>query len=94
MANTVSDKVKISNKLGLHARPAMMFVETASKYQSGVTVCRSDNEAEKVDGKSIMQMMMLAATQGTELLITADGDDATDAVKSLIALVNSRFEED
>lgn len=94
VSGTACEKVIISNKLGLHARPAMMFVDTASKYQSGITVCRSDNEAEKVDGKSIMQMMMLAATQGTELTITAEGDDACEAVGALIQLINSRFEEE
>jgi phosphotransferase system HPr (HPr) family protein len=71
-----------------------MFVETASKFKATVTVFRCDNEEEKVDGKSIMQMMMLAATSGTQLAINAEGDDACDAVKALIELVNSRFEED
>jgi len=87
-------KVVIGNRLGLHARPAMMFVETAMKYQADITVRRSDQD-ETIDGKSIMQMMMLAATQGTELEITArNHDDSEDAVKDLVALVKSKFQEE
>ncbi|MHC4107168.1 MAG: HPr family phosphocarrier protein [Planctomycetota bacterium] len=88
-----SRKVTIKNKLGLHARPAMMFVETASKYQAEVSVCRTD-QSEPVDGRSIMQMMMLAATQGTELEISATGEDAEDAVEALVELVKSSFQEE
>ena len=93
MAKTASRKVTIQNRLGLHARPAMIFVEAASKYASKITVSRTDQE-ETVDGKSIMQMMMLAATEGTQIEITATGHDAEDAVAALVALVESRFTED
>ncbi|MBT8485951.1 MAG: HPr family phosphocarrier protein [Phycisphaerales bacterium] len=85
--------ITIGNKLGLHARPAMLFVECASKFSADISVRRAD-APEKVDGKSIMQMMMLAATQGTDLEIAACGDDANDAVATLVALVESRFHED
>ncbi len=88
-----SRKVTIKNKLGLHARPAMMFVETASKYQAKVSVCRTD-QSEPVDGRSIMQMMMLAATEGTELEISATGEDAEIVVEALVDLVKSNFQED
>ena len=88
-----SRKVTIKNTLGLHARPAMMFVETASKYQADVRVCRTD-QSESVDGRSIMQVMMLAATQGTQLEISATGEDAEDAVEALVELVKSNFQED
>ncbi len=91
---TASGNVTISNKLGLHARPAMMFVDTANKFDCAISVIRTDNPDEKIDGKSIMQMMMLAATMGTELQIEADGDDCQDAVDALIALVKSNFEEE
>lgn len=85
----------ICNRLGLHARPAMAFVDLATGFESAVTVERTDhNPAERVDGKSIMQMMMLAATQGTELLIRAEGPDAPEACKRLKALVDSGFDED
>ena len=93
MSKTATAKVTIDNKLGLHARPAMIFVETASAYQSAITVRRLDSR-EPVDGKSIMQMMMLAATQGTKIEITATGSDADDALIDLVALVKSRFQED
>ena len=83
----------IANRLGLHARPAMMFVETAMKFKAEITVRRTDQD-EAVDGKSIMQMMMLAATKGTELEITARNDDCEDAVKELMALVKGMFQEE
>jgi phosphocarrier protein len=88
-----SANVVITNKLGLHARPAMMFVEAASRFASEIIVSRCDHR-EPVDGKSIMQMMMLAATQGTELEITARGSDADAAVAALAALIRSRFDEE
>lgn len=88
---TASCKVVITNKLGLHARPAMCFVDAAMPFKSAITVKRAD---QTVDGKSIMQMMMLAATKGTELEILADGEDAEAAVVVLKKLVESCFDED
>jgi phosphocarrier protein len=93
LSHTVSDKVRITNKLGLHARPAMMFVQAAARYRATITVVRVD-DSQRVDGKSIMEMMMLAATSGTEILITASGEDADQAVVELVALVKSRFGEE
>lgn len=93
MSKSTSAKVKIANRLGLHARPAMMFVEIAAKFESDVTVRRTD-QTEIVDGKSIMQLMMLAATQGTELEITACGEDAAPAIEGLITLIKSNFSEE
>lgn len=93
MAKTASAIVTISNRLGLHARPAMLFVQTAANWHSDITVRRTDQQ-ETVDGKSIMQMMMLAATQGTALEVQATGDDADQAVKDLVALVKSNFNDD
>lgn len=86
-----STKVTIINRLGLHARPAMEFVDMAMQFKAGVTVKRSD---QAVDGKSIMQMMLLAATQGTELEILADGEDADAAIVALKKLVESGFSEE
>jgi len=83
--------VTIQNRLGLHARPAMAFVDTANGFTSDVQVKKG---SQSVDGKSIMQMMMLAATQGTELQIVAEGDDADDAVAALVTLVDRKFDED
>ncbi len=84
-------QVTIQNKLGLHARPAMQFVDIANQYQSGIKVCKGD---QSVDGKSIMQMMMLAATAGTVLKIVADGNDAPQALDALETLINGRFGEE
>ncbi|MFN7441425.1 MAG: HPr family phosphocarrier protein [Phycisphaerales bacterium] len=88
---TASAKVTIVNRLGLHARPAMEFVDMANAHQSAITVKR---EEQSVDGKSIRMMMLLAATQGTELEIIAEGDDAEKAVEALRALVAGGFNED
>jgi len=83
--------VKITNRLGMHARPAMLFAEVAGKFTATITV--GHPESDKVDAKSIMQLMMLAATEGTTLTINADGDDADDAISKLIELVSSGFNE-
>ncbi len=83
----------ISNSLGLHARPAMAFADMANTFVSSILVRRADAE-ETVDGKSIMQMLLLAATAGTEIEICADGPDAEGAVAALVRLVESRFDED
>jgi len=87
---TVKASFTIKNRLGFHARPAMSFVERASKFKSKITI---SNEREAVDGKSIMQLMMLAATQGTELNIEAIGPDANDAVSDLIAFADRNFDQ-
>lgn len=86
-----SVKVTITNKLGLHARPAMSFADTAAQFKSDIHVIKGGN---KFDGKSIMNLMMLAATQGTELEITATGADADDALAALQKLVESNFDEE
>lgn len=83
--------VKIQNKLGLHARPAMAFVDLAGRYKSTLTIRK---QGQTVDGKSIMQMMMLAATQGTDLEIEASGPDAEKMVADLENLVNRKFDEE
>jgi len=84
-------QVTIVNRLGLHARPAMTFVDLASTFKSEVTVKRGDQE---VDGKSIMHMMMLAATKGTTLEVTAVGEDAEKACTALKKLVDTGFDEE
>ena len=84
-------RATIVNRLGLHARPAMAFVDLASTFHSDIRVRKG---AEAVDGKSIMQMLLLAATQGTRLTVEADGPDAAEALKALEVLVHNRFNED
>lgn len=91
MADRCTVTVTIVNRLGLHARPAMSFVDTASAYKSNVTVRRG---GQAVDGKSIMHMMMLAATKGTQLEIDAEGPDAEQACEALRALVDGGFGEE
>jgi phosphocarrier protein len=89
----LSARVTIVNRLGLHARPAMTFVQAASEFASDVTVRRADHD-EVVDGKSIMQMLMLAGTCGTEIELTTNGSDEEKALKDLVALVKAGFNED
>ena len=80
----------ISNKLGMHARPAAQFVKRASKYKCNVWVEKDD---EQVNGKSIMGLMMLAAGHGAKIIITAEGADAEAAVKELGGLIQSGFDD-
>ena len=80
----------IINKLGLHARAAAKFVATASDFESEIQLCKGERCA---NGKSIMGIMMLAASKGTEVSIDADGIDAEAALKALDNLINNRFDE-
>ncbi len=91
MPEKLVQKVTIVNRLGLHARPAMSFVDLASTFTCDVRVKKGDHE---VDGKSIMQMMMLAASQGTELEIICEGGDSALAMKALKAMVDAGFDEE
>ncbi len=93
MSEIASAIVTIANKLGLHARPATLFAEMASGVDADIKVRRCDY-GEAVDGKSIMQMMMLAATNGTEIEITAAGNNAPQALATLVKLVESGFKEE
>ena len=89
--HSVEAEVTIQNRLGLHARPAMALVDTASTFTSDIRVKKGE---QVVDAKSIMQLMMLAATHGTKLHITAKGEDAQQAVEAIQTLVDSKFDED
>jgi phosphocarrier protein HPr len=91
---TVSRQVVVSNSLGLHARPAMQFVQTANDFSSAVRVHKKGEDAMEVDGKSIMEMMTLAAVEGTLLEIFAVGADAGAAVDKLAALFEAKFGEE
>lgn len=82
--------ITIVNRLGLHARAAGKFVALAGRYSSRIRVRRGDRE---VNGKSIMGVMMLAAGKGTELLLSAEGEDAEAALDALAQLVADRFDE-
>jgi len=86
----ISREIEIINKLGLHARAAAKLVTTASQFRSEVTLERN---GQRVNGKSIMGVMMLAASQGTRLTLEVDGGDEKAAVDALVELVNDRFGE-
>ncbi len=88
--DTVERDVEIVNRYGLHARPAMQLVELANRYSSKIEV---SNGTLTVDAKSIMSVMRLAAVKGTVLKITADGEDAGEAVDVLVKLVADGFGE-
>ena len=87
----VEKEVTIVNRLGMHARPAAMFVRTASRFQCEVWV---EKEGEQINGKSIMGLMMLAAGQGSKLMIRCDGPDADAALAELEQLIANKFSED
>jgi phosphocarrier protein HPr len=87
----VEKEVTIVNRLGLHARPAAMFVRVASRYRADVWV---EKEGENVNGKSIMGLMMLAAGQGSKLQIRCEGPDGDRALQELEELIQSKFNED
>ncbi len=91
---TASRDIIVRNKLGLHARPAMQFVDLANKFKSQVRVTAFGEKPQDADGKSVMQMIILAAEAGTRLHIEADGEDADTAVKELCELVKSGFGEE
>lgn len=84
-------ELEVINKLGIHARPAAMFVKIASKYQSQILV---EKDGEQINGKSIMGLMMLAAGQGSKLVLIAEGTDAADAVAELAGLFERKFDEE
>jgi len=87
---SVRAEVEIVNRLGLHARAAARFVETASRFAADVTVA---NGEETVSGKSILGLMMLAAAEGTRLVLRATGADADAALDALMALIADKFHE-
>ena len=86
----VTKQITIINRLGLHARAAAEFITEAGQYSSTNQLIR---DAKPANGKSIMEVMMLAASQGTELTLTTEGDDEIEAANALEALVNDRFGE-
>ena len=90
-SKNVVKEIVIDNRNGLHARPAALFVKTASRFQAEIWI---EKEGERVNGKSIMGLMMLAAGKGSSLRLIAEGEDAADLVTALEVLVQSRFGEE
>jgi phosphocarrier protein len=83
-------EVRITNRLGLHARAAARFVQTANRFRSKVTLSR---DGRSMDGKSILGILLLAAAKGTLLVLAADGDDEQAAVEALAGLIDAGFGE-
>ena len=90
-ASAATKDLTIENRNGLHARPAALFVKTSSRYRSEVWV---EKDGERVNGKSIMGLMMLAAGKGSVLRAIAEGDDAETVLKELEQLISTRFGEE
>jgi phosphocarrier protein len=84
-------ELTIINKLGIHARPAALFVKTANRFVSEILV---EKDGEKINGKSIMGLMMLAAGPGSKLTLYVRGADAQQAIAELEALVRRKFDEE
>ena len=82
--------LQIKNRLGLHARAAALFVQTAQKFDAEVTVSKDD---QVVNGRSIMGVMMLAAEQGSHIEVVATGPQAAEALQAIAALLEARFNE-
>jgi phosphotransferase system HPr (HPr) family protein len=91
---TASRTVIIRNSQGLHARPAMQFVDVANQFRASVMVHKGGDEPADANGKSVMDMLVLAAGEGTPLLIEADGDDAAEAIQKLAELIEAKFGEE
>ena len=87
----VDRELVVINKLGIHARPAAMFVKVANKFSSSVMVAK---DGETVNGKSIMGLMMLAAGPGSKILVSCEGEDCHAAMAAIEELIKRKFDED
>ncbi len=88
---TCSKQLVLTNKLGMHARPAAMIVRAAARFEADIFV---EKDGEEVNGKSIMGLMMLAAGPGSTLIVTAQGTDAEKAVEEIERIVLRKFDEE
>src|SRR5881394_712226 len=84
-------ELTVLNKLGIHARPAALFVKTANRFSCDIFV---EKDGEKVNGKSIMGLMMLAAGPGSKLTVHAQGHDASQALAEIETLIKRKFDEE
>ena len=87
----IRETITIINKLGLHARAAAKLVGCAEQFESSIKLGR---DGQEVDGKSIMSVMMLAASRGTDIELIIEGEDESQAREALVELINNRFDED
>ena len=88
---SISQNIEIINKLGMHARAAAQFVQIASGFTSHIEIEKNNR---RVNAKSIMGVMMLAAGKGSEVTLYADGEDERESIEKLIELINNRFNEE
>ncbi len=86
-------QVTVSSPLGLHGRPAAMLVQLASRYRSKISLCRPEDPDNPADCRSILSLLVLAATQGTDLLLCAEGEDAPEAVAAITEFFSQSFQE-
>ncbi len=89
--STVTKDFLVANKLGIHARPAAMFVKTANRFHCNIFV---EKDGERVNGKSIMGLMMLAAGPGSRVTVHAEGQDAPQALAEIETLLRRKFDEE
>lgn len=87
----LSEDITIINKLGLHARAASKLVNRASQFECEIYIVRDGN---RVNAKSIMGVMMLAASKGTEITVEADGSDEQEGLQAIVELIQNRFDEE
>ena len=87
----VQQEVEITNKIGLHVRPASMLVETAGKFKSDIWI---EKDGQEANGKSIMSLLLLSAPMGSKISVKAEGPDAAEAVKALVNIVKGKFGEE
>ena len=90
-ASSMTRDFLVANKLGIHARPAAMFVKTANRFHCDIFV---EKDGERVNGKSIMGLMMLAAGPGSKLTVHAQGHDASQALAEIETLIKRKFDEE
>jgi len=88
--HTARRELVVINKLGIHARPAALFVKAANRFTSNVFVTK---DGEQINGKSIMGLMMLAAGPGTKLQISCEGEDCQAAIEAIEELIKRKFDE-
>jgi len=89
--SALTKELLVSNKLGIHARPAALFVKTANRFACNIFV---EKDGERVNGKSIMGLMMLAAGPGSKVTVHADGPDASKALAEIENLIKRKFDEE
>lgn len=87
----VEATVTLMNKVGLHARPASLFVRTAKKFKSKIRVIKNSKNA---DAKNILSVLSLGAEKGDEIRLIAEGEDAEEAIRTLVELINNKFGEE